>query len=267
MRIGIIAGRGDLPHLTANACEAQCIPFCWVDISGGENKPPEDVPSTKAGLGSVGSVIEFLKGQYVTHVIMAGGINRPKLSSLKMDSKGMQWMARLGLKAFQGDDALLKGVSALFHEEGFEIMSPNELLQLTPNQTGVLSARQPTPAEWEDIERGRRILETLSPWDIGQSLIIYSSYVLGIEAAEGTSKLIERCEALRQEAAGGILIKMAKQGQSLAVDAPTIGPDTIQELHKGHFEGLAICSQTTQILHQAEVIALINKYNLFMVSF
>ena len=49
----------------------------------------------------------------------------------------------------------------------------------------------------------KEILDALSPYDIGQSIIVQQGMVLGIEAAEGTDGLINRSKTLARDGAGG----------------------------------------------------------------
>jgi DUF1009 family protein len=264
MRVGLIAGGGELPSLVAGSCTQQSIPFVYVNLTA---KPPalDSIPLLNASLGAIGEILTFLKKHQVTHIVMAGHVERPRLTSLKLDAKGLSWMAQLGLKALGGDDALLKGIRDLLETEGFKVLAPGDFITLHPWPTGVVTARHPTAQEWADISRGSQLLDALSPWDIGQGLIVFEGYTLGVEAAEGTAGLIARCALLRNEKTGGVLVKKAKIGQTLAVDAPTIGPQTIEQLAKGRYAGLAICGQTTQVINPTQTLALANTHNLFMV--
>jgi len=60
-------------------------------------------------------------------------------------------------------------------------------------------------------------------------------------------------------------VKMAKQKQSQKADLPTIGLDTIANLAKAGFVGLAIEFNKTIILQKHETIELANRLGLFVV--
>ncbi len=81
---------------------------------------------------------------------------------------------------------------------------------------------------------------TLGELDVGQAVIVEHGYVLGVEAAEGTDALTERCGKLKREGRGGVLVKIKKPGQEERADLPAIGPMTIEKLHAAGFAGVAI---------------------------
>ena len=131
---------------------------------------------------------------------------------------------------------------------------------------GTLTKISPTPDDYLDIDRGVQILKTLSPLDIGQSIIVQQGLVLGIEAIEGTKTLIQRCALLKREGSGGVLVKMAKTGQNKKIDLPTIGPETIEDLKKAGFVGIAAEANATQVIDYEQTIKLADEMGLFIVE-
>ena len=73
--------------------------------------------------------------------------------------------------------------------------------------------------------RGRARLGEL---DVGQAVVVQQGLVLGVEAVEGTDRLLARCGELRREGPGGVLVKLKKPRQERRADLPTIGPATIR---------------------------------------
>ena len=89
--------------------------------------------------------------------------------------------------------------------------------------------------------------------------------MLGVEGAEGTNELIKRCASLRRfDEASGVVVKVAKPGQNLALDAPVIGVDTIDNLYNAGFRGIAIEQSSVIILEAQKVIDLVNKLKVFV---
>lgn len=259
MRLGLIAGSGLLPHLLVLHCHEQNIPTIVVGIQGYCDASMGDV-FQNIPLGRIGDVLTFLKLHDVTHICFAGGLKRPDFSSLKVDRVGAQWLIKLGLRIFKGDNALLSGLLELFAQEGFIPISARELLPSLSLSSGHYGSAL-TSQQVFDIEFGKRILNQTSDLDMGQAVIVQEGHILGIEAAEGTQALIERCAHYRSQP-GGILIKKTKTNQTHLADLPTIGLETITQLAHYHYEGLAI-DVYTQVLEYDKTIQTINELNVF----
>lgn len=267
MVIGLIAGGGDLPLTVVAECRSRSLPYCIVGFSGiSDGQFSSESHILWSSLGKIGSILDFFKQHNVTHVIFAGSITRPNFQTLKFDRKGFQWLTKLGRKILGGDNQLLEGIEILLQSEGFEVMSAGSFTRTLIHDSGVLSIKLPSVEQWKDIQLGVQILNTLSPFDIGQSIVIADGQVIGIEALEGTQALVERCGHIKDDRLGGVLIKCSKIGQSQKIDLPTIGPATIHQIKQAKISGIAIEANKTQILHRQEVIELCNDYDLFFVA-
>ncbi|MCE2715705.1 MAG: LpxI family protein [Pseudomonadota bacterium] len=260
--LGIIAGSGTLFSLVLQeAFEKNYKPII---VSFREPDEFFDSPHLQTTLGKIGEILDFLKKHHVKKLIFAGRIQRPSLANISVDGTGFKWIQKLGMKAFAGDDALLKGITELLAEESFEIISPKDFLPSLVLSPGVYSKTLPTKENESDIARGQQVLNILSSADVGQACIVQEGLVLGIEAIEGTQVLIKRCKDVKRHTIGGVLIKLAKNNQSTLLDLPTIGPDTIEAIHQCKLSGLAISAHTTQVLNFHQVIELCNKYKIFL---
>lgn len=260
--IGIIAGSGNLFSLVLE--EAIAKQLHPVIVSFNESLPPPNSAYLQTSIGKIGEILEFLKKNNVESLIFAGKIQRPSLTSLGFDATGIKWMQKLGMKAFAGDDALLKGITELLAEEGFQIISPRNFLPNLVLKPGVYTETQPNEIDETDIERGRVVLDNLSSADVGQACIVHEGIVLGIEAIEGTKNLVERCANFKRTPVGGVLVKAAKKNQSTLVDLPTIGTETITSIQNCKLNGVAISAHTTQVLNFKQVINLCNQHKLFL---
>lgn len=264
-RIGIIAGKGVLPSLIMQEAfkkELQPVVVYFKDNS--TLLDLSNTPYLETTLGKIGQILEFFKNQQVEHLIFAGSVPRPSLSTLSFDATGIKWMQKIGLKAFGGDDALLRGICELLEQSGFKLISTKDFLPNLVLKAGIYTHTQPSPQDILDAQRGTEILNLLSSADVGQACIIQEGIVLGVEAIEGTAELINRCVSLKRNSKGAVLVKLAKHAQSELVDLPTIGLETIQLLHKGNYAGIVISANTTQVMHFEEVIKACNEYKLFL---
>jgi len=269
--IALFAGRGELPLKIITHCYEQEQPLFLVAFEGQTDSDfvIQQQPYVKGHLwthfGAVGKTLRYLKDHKVTHIVMAGSMNRPSLSELKLDWKGTQWAAKMGLKAL-GDDGLLTGIVQLLKSEGLNVISATDILDNLLAPEGVMGHHQPEEADWQDIRRGKEIARLLGVGDIGQAVVVQQGLVLGVEAIEGTEGLLARCGQLRREGRGGVLVKMAKPDQSRAVDLPTIGVATIQQAKAAGLCGIAVESGSTQILDQKAVIKAADEAGLYLVG-
>ena len=87
---------------------------------------------------------------------------------------------------------------------------------------------------------------------------------LGLEAIEGTDKLIIRCKELKKSGDKGILVKFSKYKQSTILDVPTIGEKTIKLLKENNYEGVYLEKNHCLILDKEKTIDLANKNNIFI---
>ena len=73
---------------------------------------------------------------------------------------------------------------------------------------GVMTKRQPSQKQWEDIRLGYGICLSISRMDIGQSIAVIDRDVIAVEAVEGTNAMIERAGKLCK-VGGWTLIKVS----------------------------------------------------------
>jgi DUF1009 family protein len=264
-KIGVIAGGSSLPSLLVQHCQKNGIPFHVVTFKG--QPQPEDSQDYAShisswALGQVGKVIKTFKDRQVTHIVMAGHLEKPSLFDLRFDVQGLKLMSTVHRKH---DDELLSAVCDFLEKEGFKIVGAHELAPELLMPRGVLGRKVPSESQKRDIEIGLEALEHLSALDIGQAVVVKDGVVLGVEAVEGTAKLIERCAQLRgSKNKGGILIKAAKKGQNIKVDMPTIGDQTLQQLADFKFEGVAVLSGQALLLNVDQATKIANKHGLVM---
>ena len=263
MTLALIAGSGDLPVEILNACQGRNLVVVGFE---GQTSPELHPEMVLFPLGSIGRVLEYLRQQEVTDIIFGGALRRPSWSELQLDKTGTQWLKKLGWKALKGDNDLLSGILDLLKQEGFNILKPSDVLDDLLAGSGCLTRAQPNEQDWADIERGTDILKVLSPYDIGQSIVVQQGVVLGVEAIEGTATLIQRCGLLKRPGGGGVLVKMAKIHQDQRIDLPTIGAETILQVNGAGLKGIAVSASTTQILDFQTVVKQANDLDVFVVG-
>ena len=88
--------------------------------------------------------------------------------------------------------------------------------------------------------------------------------VLGLEAVEGTDKLLERCFKYKKKGDKGILVKFNKYNQSSILDIPSIGLDTLINLKNFNYEGIFLEKNKCIILNKDQVKNYAEKNNIFI---
>jgi lipid-A-disaccharide synthase len=261
--IGIICGEGNYPRLVARACVDKGLDFCLVFLNGfcDANNWPQ-VANISVNLGEVGRTIDFFRENGVRKIVFAGRVKRPNFRQLSVDRKGKSWLLKLKKSIFAGDDGLLKAVAELVQKEKFEIISGTSLLDDIFFAEGVFSLRAPSASDQDDIAVGLSAARELGLSDLGQSVIVSNKKVLGKEDENGTNALIEKCGPEAKK--GGILIKISKPQQDTRLDLPTIGVETIEMLHKNHFDGVVVEAGKCIVLNKEEVIKRANELNMFI---
>ncbi len=269
-KVAVIAGQGRLPRHVVDGCLEQGIKC---DVIGIKNQfDPElfsnidKVDIYPIQLTAISKIITKIKALNIKHVVLAGKVNRVAMTKLLLDIKGLKLFSML-LKAGGNinDDSILRTIVLFLESEGFEVIAPEAIARSIVIQPGTLTQSTPDSHSLAEISKGAKILEAIAKFDIGQSLVIQNGLVLGVEAAEGTDALIDRCGLLKQEGEDGcILIKISKPDQERRVDLPCIGPETIERLKQYKFKGIAVQSGSTLILNKEETIKIADAAGLFI---
>lgn len=239
--IGIIAGKGSLPKHVIAACREKARPIFILALT--DTTPEaltENCDHAWVRLGEVGRAISLLRERGIKEVVIAGKMERPSLSSLRPDAKGMLLLSKLGGSMLAGDDALLSTIVRFFEGEGFLITGADEIIKNLLVPAGVLGKHAPDKIAEADIKKGVDVARAIGALDIGQAVVVQHGHVLGVEAVEGTDALIARAAGLKQSETGGVLVKVKKPGQERRVDLPAIGVMTVKAVAHAGFAGIAI---------------------------
>lgn len=265
--LGIIAGAGELPVRVARAAVAAGREVFVIVIGGhGDPGPFGSIPKVVLRLGAAGRMIELLRERGVRQLVLAGRVSRPSLFALRPDPAGAMLLARIGAKAFGGDDTLLSAVIRVLAEEGFEVVGAQAFLDDLFAPPGLMTKRAPDEQAMADIRRGVAVVRALGAADVGQAAVVQQGLVLGVEAIEGTDALIRRCRDLAREGAGGVLVKLVKPGQSRLVDLPTVGLATVEEAAMAGLRGIAVEAGGTIILDRPAIVAAAEEAGLFLTA-
>ena len=130
---------------------------------------------------------------------------------------------------------------------------------------GILTRRQPSIREQNDVAFGWELAKEMGRLDVGQSVAVKERAVLAVEAIEGTDKAIARAGEYCRSGEF-VVVKVAKPQQDMRFDVPTVGRDTVETLYRAGGRVLAIEAERTIVLDQAETVALADRYGLTIVA-
>lgn len=249
MKLGLIAGNGAFPFLVLDAARAQGFEVVVAAIK--EETFPEIESKGAAAvhwlsLGELSKLIDTFKAEGVTRAVMAGQVKHKQIfSSIKPDWR----LAKLLLSlATRNTDSLLGAVAKVLADEGIALENSTALLEPLLAKSGVLTKREPTEQERNNIDYGRAVARHLAQYDIGQTVVIAESACVAVEAMEGTDATIERAGQIMRALDGDAstlsraltVVKIAKPNQDLRFDVPVIGTRTIEVMKESGASCLAV---------------------------
>ncbi|MGI9510617.1 MAG: LpxI family protein [Geminicoccaceae bacterium] len=264
-KLAVLAGRGMLPAAVIQAAIGSGRDV-FVLAFEGETDPSliADYDHAWVKLGAVGKAIKLLHQASVDDVVMIGAINRPSLGDLKLDIRGVQLLAKLGLKAATGDDQLLSTIVRELEDEGFRVVGADEIIKPMLARRGLMTRAAPSERARQDIDLGFKVAMQIGALDIGQAVIVQQGRVLGVEAVEGTDALLARVGALELESRGGVLVKVKKPGQDRRADLPTVGGRTVEGTIAAGLEGIAIHAGHCLLVNRDAMIEKADRSGLFI---
>ncbi|RED13217.1 LpxI family protein [Pontivivens insulae] len=265
--LGIIAGRGDLPRLIAEARAGDGQNYHVIALRDFAGDWVRGHPHSRVGMLEIRKLLGALSHAGCDEVVMAGGVERPKINPLGLDTKALSWLPRLVPALRKGDDAALRTVRALLEGEGLTLRGADEVLDGLQVGAGVLGAHGPDAQALADIERAEALLAAMAEQDVGQGCVVRGGLVEGVETVSGTDAMLGFvAETRATEPRGGVLVKRVKAGQDRKLDLPAIGVETVRRAHAANLAGISIEADGTLIMGKAEVVAAADEAGLFLVA-
>jgi hypothetical protein len=269
--VGLIAGGGALPFAVADSLKSRGIDPVLFALKGFCD--PAAVERFKhhwIALGQLGRLMKLLRQERCRDLVFIGTLVRPALSEIRLDWGTLRVMP-LVLSSFRGgDDHLLTGIGRIFERDGFLLHGIKDVAPELLMPAGNLTRATPDTSAEADIARGREVLRALSPFDVGQAVVVIDGHVIGVEDIEGTDGLLARVARLRAEgrirtkAGKGVLVKAPKSGQDLRFDLPTLGPRTVERATAAQIAGIAIVAGNTIVAEPQAMIEAADAAGLFV---
>jgi len=257
--IGLFLGDTDFSEVVLKKIKKIKKKYFILDFSK-NNKFKKDKNSYRISIGKFGEIIKLIKEKKSKKVLFAGKIAKPKLSSLRLDFKGIYYIPTL-LKAAQiGDAAIIKAIIKILASEGIKVISSiffNPELSL---KKGIFSKIKPLKQDIESIKKGVAYFNKIDNLDHVQALVVKDGKIIAKEGIEGTKKMLSKLN----RNSNGILIKLPKSKQDLRMDLPTIGLQTFKDIKKYGLKGVVLKSKKNIFLDKTKCIAFANRNKIFI---
>ncbi|MDQ2976507.1 MAG: UDP-2,3-diacylglucosamine diphosphatase LpxI [Acidobacteriota bacterium] len=275
MRYGLIAGNGRFPFMVVEAARRAGVPISVAAIREETDPRIEQEVERLAwvGIGQLGKMIRFFKGEGVEKAIMAGQVKHVQIFSRAVpDARMLKMLLKLPRR---NTDSLIGGIAAELASEGIDLIDSTFFLQDNLPNAGTLTRRKPNAAERADIEYGEEIFREIAPLNLGQTIVVRGKACVAIEAMEGTDATIRRAgELMRGNNEDGIklssgpltVVKLSKPDQDMRFDVPVIGVPTIQAMADAGATCLCISAGKTLMFDPDEMIALADEKKIAMVA-
>jgi len=269
--VGLVAGGGALPFAVADSLIANGIVPVFFALKGVCD--PVQVARFRhhwIAIGQLGRLTRLARDESVRDLTFIGTLVRPSLSEIRLDWGTLRVLPRV-LAAFRGgDDHLLSGIGGVLEREGFRLVGIRDVAPQLLMPVGCLTRAAPDADANADIAKGRDLLRALSPFDIGQGVVVIDGHVVAVEDIEGTDGLLARVARLRGEgrirarAGRGVLVKAPKSGQDLRFDLPTTGLRTVEGAAAAGLAGIATIAGHTIAADVQAMIEAADRAGLFV---
>ena len=259
--IGLFLGGTDFPKIILNKIKKEKKKYFIIDLTINNNFK-KNKNSYFINIGQFGKILSVIKENHCNKVLFAGKIIKPKISSLKLDFKGLYYIPRIIKASKLGDAAILKELIKILSEHKIKVIKSNfynpELTLSKGNYTKI----KPSKKELIEIKKGIDSLNNLNAHNHTQALIIRNNSIIAKENSKGTKKMIQSIVKVKNNK--GVLIKFPKKKQDLRADLPTIGLDTLKDCKRANLKGIVLKSNQNIFMDKIKCISFADNNRIFI---
>ena len=257
--IGLIFGENDFPKEILKKIKEK---YLIIDLTK-KKKYITNKNSHQVSVGQVGKIIKILKDNNCKKVLFAGYVSKPNFKKIKLDLKGVYYIAKIIRKAKIGDAALLKEVINIFKKEKIKTINS---LSFTPKLSlnrGIYTKIKPNKFDKIDIKKAISCLNRQSAYNNAQAAVSRNNRIEAIENKTGTKKMLQKIKKIKRNKMG-VLVKFPKKKQDIRIDLPTVGLSTLKQCKSAGLKGLVLKNKKNVFLDQANSIKFANKNKMFI---
>ncbi len=224
---------------------------------------PKLKPDITIRLGEGGTATREMKKRGITKMTMVGAIGHPNFSDIRPDWWSMKIVAKV-MMSDRGYSTLFDALLREIEKKGFKVVGAHELCPDLVLQKGTVTKTKPNKQDWKNINRAVEASHLIGRADIGQAVVV-DRLVLGLEGADGTDALINRCGAMiKSKNRSGVFAKLKKPQQDLRVDLPAFGMGTMKTIVGANIRGIVLDAKYCFMIDMDEVIDTANKHKIFI---
>ncbi len=257
--LGLIAGSGRFPFLVAAGARRSGRPVVALGLRGLTD------PALRGevdrfhwtGIVRLGGWIRKFRRYGVREAILAGAVRKSEMyGRFRLLRYVPDWTsARMWFFEVpdRRNDTLLLAAAEVLARKGITLANSVQYCPENLPGPGVLTREGLSTAQQRDVAFGWPIAMEIGRLDIGQSIAVKEQEIIAVEAIEGTDRMIERAGSLCRKG-GWMLIKVAKPNQDWRFDVPTVGPDTIVNLHRAGGRALVFEANRTLVVEHERLV-------------
>ncbi|MGB0257391.1 MAG: LpxI family protein [Coraliomargarita sp.] len=264
--IGLIAGKGRYPILTAERIRASGIPLRVISFAGEtEQSLIDSIPADEhiqIKVGQLGKMLKALQKLNCCYALMAGQITPRRLfHGLHPDLKALKILNSLRVK---NAETIFGAIAAEIVAIDIQMLDARSFLDDQLAHEGLMTAGK-LRVEQADIDHGIQIAKGIAELDIGQGAVVRKGTVLAVEAYEGTDPMLKRAGKFKTEDL--IFVKTVKRQQDYRFDVPVFGSRTLTVMHQAGIRTAALEVNRVIILDKPEILAQANKLKIALVGY
>ena len=206
--LGLFLGSTDFPKKILEKNKKKKIKYFIIDLTK-KNIFKKDKNSYFINIGKFGQILDLIYKKKCKKVLFAGKIEKPKISRLRLDIKGIYYIPRIIKAAKLGDAAILKELIKILAENKIKVIKSNFFNPELTLSRGNFTKITPTKLDLENIKIGINNLKKINAYNHVQGLIVRNKKVIIRENQKGTKKMLQSVK--RDRKYHGILIKFPKK--------------------------------------------------------
>jgi len=175
--IGLFLGSTDFPKIILNQIKKKREKYFIIDLTK-KNLFKKDKKSYFISIGKFGQILRLIKEKNCKKVLFAGKIDKPNISNLKLDIKGIYYLPRIIKSSKLGDAAILKELIKILDENNIKVIQSNFFNPELTLQKGNFTKAKPSKLDIINIKKGIKVLYRLNAHNHIQGLVIKDNNVI-----------------------------------------------------------------------------------------
>lgn len=264
-KIGLIAGNRKFPLLFSEAARNKGYSVVAIAIKGDTSRKLSRLVDKIhwLRLSEFSTMFSIFRNEGINKVVMAGQISPWRLFSPDIKKDPVLFELLSGIKDKRAD-TIFGSIAEKLKEQGFELVDSTLLIEDYLPKKGTLTKKDPAFEVWEDIYFGFDLAKEIALLDIGQTVAVKHKAIVGVEAFEGTDKLIRRAGKIAGK--GVVIVKVSKPKQDKRFDIPVVGLNTVKNVARIRGSALVFEAGKTLLIDKDKCIALADKKGIPIVA-